>query len=1023
MTKTTGINMAKNSDILPDFVVGIDSKGKPNWSGLHTKIKDPKKHPIGGALDSLNWLTGTLKDHIELRMGQALLGQTRQFGNGKITGLGIGSRVNGVQVPYYSFRRQINVYDVNSQDTEPVNAAISDGPELINNGGLSLNDDGWNVGSGWSHGSSEEDFSISDSGSVCVGIALVTAETPGYTEGNILTLVGGNNDCQVIVGTVDESGSPNEVFLYTPGTGYIAGGEYPTTGGTGTGVQIIVQFVSTEPFSQQIATTKGQVYKINITTAGLSDGFKILSIFHGSSFQEAVRNNQVVDTTDNGSVTLEFAAQDDYSFIYIVASAGPYPDPSPWTGSISNISIKEEIVTLLPAEADGEDVAFAPYNNLAGYWIYASSPHSSIYKIPVANLTSYLDLQSTTYRGYIKAFKDAMFLWHRYGSNNNFDFTGLYRSAIDIADVSPQVGVVANESEGTGDGTQNASGTLASITGVRTPWAVQIFAPSKNIGNVTAITKEVQAEITVANHGLAVGDHVVINGIQSSYNGTGTVSTTSGAKGVVGIGTLFLSELVVGATIIINGESKIVDIITDDLSLQVTTNFTNDNSDVTFTFHSMFQINNILLVVVQVNDADHFFVGTDTTGFDAWTRDGTLYGSEFFLDDKDGNLIGSAGGTGTIDYATSAWVITAAQNILNGQTIFASYNYEIVTTKGVADFSLTIPRTAAGSAVNFVQNSGGNFMSIFSFNTTFYGVHQFSTYSLDTPSDDLSFDNQIYRNLMGMPYWRAGFDTDDGILYLDATDPNNPKLQLLTYAQNALNILPDELSDNMDFSGNAFDWGAVFEYGNLQLLECQNITNGVANTYNNVCYVRNKVSGGYDKLDFIASCFDNWAGTLLGGDFTSNNVFKLFSGYDDDDNPINNFWTSPQHRLAAGLVKAHRFYIDGFIAPEQSFQVYLAYDQGEFNLIQTIAGNGIYVDNSWGAIIGNDTIGLPVVGTGVTENAYHYELEMPIWNDKFEVVAVKFVALGIGALSINTYKFKDIRYKGQRAPAQYQVAY
>jgi hypothetical protein len=41
-----------------------------------------------------NWITGKYGDHIELRRGTLLLGQTRQTGSGKITGLGVGSVID-----------------------------------------------------------------------------------------------------------------------------------------------------------------------------------------------------------------------------------------------------------------------------------------------------------------------------------------------------------------------------------------------------------------------------------------------------------------------------------------------------------------------------------------------------------------------------------------------------------------------------------------------------------------------------------------------------------------------------------------------------------------------------------------------------------------------------------------------------------------------------------------------------------------------------------------------------------------
>jgi hypothetical protein len=71
--------------MIPDFTVST-------FRGLNTFIKDLKTLKPGVASSSNNWITGKYGDHIELRRGTQLLGQTRQTGAGKITGLGVGTK-------------------------------------------------------------------------------------------------------------------------------------------------------------------------------------------------------------------------------------------------------------------------------------------------------------------------------------------------------------------------------------------------------------------------------------------------------------------------------------------------------------------------------------------------------------------------------------------------------------------------------------------------------------------------------------------------------------------------------------------------------------------------------------------------------------------------------------------------------------------------------------------------------------------------------------------------------------------
>src|SRR4051794_4249637 len=94
---------------IPDFPVS-------KFGGLNTAVKDTRTLKPGVAVDAKNWLTGKYGDHIELRRGQALLGQTRQTGSGKITGLGVGVRYDGTEVPFRARGQKLEYYDATTDD-------------------------------------------------------------------------------------------------------------------------------------------------------------------------------------------------------------------------------------------------------------------------------------------------------------------------------------------------------------------------------------------------------------------------------------------------------------------------------------------------------------------------------------------------------------------------------------------------------------------------------------------------------------------------------------------------------------------------------------------------------------------------------------------------------------------------------------------------------------------------------------------------------------------------------------------
>ena len=98
---------------MPDYEI-------TTFEGLNTAVKDTKTLKKTISPDSLNWITGTSKDHIELRRGYARLGATEVTGNGKVTGMGVGVRYDGVHIPWFSYGRKVKYYDVDLTSTSAV---------------------------------------------------------------------------------------------------------------------------------------------------------------------------------------------------------------------------------------------------------------------------------------------------------------------------------------------------------------------------------------------------------------------------------------------------------------------------------------------------------------------------------------------------------------------------------------------------------------------------------------------------------------------------------------------------------------------------------------------------------------------------------------------------------------------------------------------------------------------------------------------------------------------------------------
>lgn len=521
---------------------------------------------------------------------------------------------------------------------------------------------------------------------------------------------------------------------------------------------------------------------------------------------------------------------------------------------------------LLPTTADGVDIWFAAYQNLAGSFMYLGSKQSSVFKIPVANPGSAVDQSVNNHRfGVFHIGQNRSFAGQRSGTTaGNKDDTGLYLSYIDKDQLSDYT-QVTGESVGTGNGaTTTFTGTLA----------------------------------------------------------------------VVGSGKT--------------------------------------------------------LAHISITDA-----------------------TETFTDDRNGNLVGNLGGTGTINYATGAYSVTFNTAPVNLQAITASYYHETATSTGILDYS----GAAAGQGKSFRQDdAGGNLMAIFNISTIEYCFHLLKTWQLTTSLDDTETTNLPYRNI-GIPYTRAAWQTPEGIIFVDVSRPSDPKFRRMQVLQgtNSTTIEPLPVSDALDLTEHAFDYAVAYRWGDYEIFCVQEKINGTANTFNSAMYVRNVVAGTWDKLNYYASCLATLDGALIAGDSVSNNVYTLFSGYDEDGDVIENYWTSSDLNLGTeNLKNCRRMVIDGLIQPDQDLKVYLSYDGGAFSLVQTIEGDGTYVDQGTEVFIGGPTIGSKIGGGGGSDSASPFEIDFSIASDRFVHVRVKLEATSVGYVSVNSITFKDVRNKGRK---------
>ncbi len=388
---------------------------------------------------------------------------------------------------------------------------------------------------------------------------------------------------------------------------------------------------------------------------------------------------------------------------------------------------------------------------------------------------------------------------------------------------------------------------------------------------------------------------------------------------------------------------------------------------------------------------------------------------ELFTDDKNGHLIGSLGGTGTINYITGAYSVTFNTAPANTQSIDGTYQIEDSTTGGVADF------TGTGSDVFRQDDGGGIAQAVWSYQGVEYCFHELRSWllNIDTSQSPTAFDNQPYYEQIGVPSPKAVFPTGEGVLFLNNSNPANPEVSILQIPPGSTNltVVPVSLSNDLDLSPFGFDDCVVWRWGDFDIMSCADRVNGLLQKFNGVTFVRNRISGLWNKLDYYIECNGIYNGTLVAGDSVSANVYTLFSGFDEDNAVISNFHKQAYSNLdIQGLKTAGYIHLEGLIQEAQQLEVWISLDNGEYYYVFTIKGTGPYVSSKVIAI-GTNTIGTTVVGGGFGSQqvfANEYEIDIPLHTDKFEYISFMVKAIDVGYVSVNRAEYKDIRFKRRR---------
>lgn len=413
---------------------------------------------------------------------------------------------------------------------------------------------------------------------------------------------------------------------------------------------------------------------------------------------------------------------------------------------------------------------------------------------------------------------------------------------------------------------------------------------------------------------------------------------------------------------------------------------------------------------------------TGTLAFKAGDAKRTCFGvaititasGEVYTDDYNGVLTGSLGGTGTINYMTGAYTLS------NAGVGTASYQWENSTAQGIADFSKSGTRLAGQGFVFRQDDGGGDLKNVANIGDSMFCFHERRTWALTLTATDTNATNDIFRQNVGIPYIRALVATGAGVFYIDNTDESKPLFRKLYLSTGSSEVLPKTVTLNINLEGYEFDQCSMVEWNDYIIFTGRSSDSTVVNRM----FVFHKTWESVDILDYYPSCFGILNGTLIAGESISNNVLTLFSGFDDSDALVNNFWegNTSELQVAGRLKKTKRLWLEGDIQTNQSYQVYIETDRGGYTLVGTVSGSGSYVDAGNAVHVGAYTVGSKEIGGGGDGvDAYHYQTEIRLSLDKYQNRKIKYVATGIGYVSITKQVDHDVRLYQSKIPRKYRT--
>lgn len=385
---------------------------------------------------------------------------------------------------------------------------------------------------------------------------------------------------------------------------------------------------------------------------------------------------------------------------------------------------------------------------------------------------------------------------------------------------------------------------------------------------------------------------------------------------------------------------------------------------------------------------------------------------EVFTDNYLGGLVGSLGGTGTINYITGAFTT----NQSGAGTV--NYQWENSNTRGVTDFTKSATRLA-GEGFQFPQDDGGDaILNVLIGTDGYYSMKTQSSYLLALEATDTNATNDVYRKELGIPSLRGAISTSKGIVFMNTANPEKPEMTILQKSITGDTLEPKVLFTQFKFSDYEYDDLTMDTFERYILVACKS-SGAVSNDTILLCDVENKT---VDITKFSGRVFTKDSGNLYMGSSVAESTFLLYNGFDDEGNLIDNYWTGKGELFdTENLKKYRKIRLKGRISREQSYAVYVNYDDSGNQLVGTVLGDASYVDLSSPQSIGSNLIGGAAIGGNDLIDVYPYFMEIRLKKvPKFRKRSVTFQALGFGYVDVESHLDWDISQFESRIPSRFR---